>query len=131
MSIYNRYRNLFNLNPPLQVIRQPFKDREKEKMRNRFPLATLIRQTPKTYTVSYNPNIYLRLLLQNETLINNMNNQKILQGLRFTSEATITGLNTCREWYYKSCNTCTLKVDKNGDVYECRVHGPVSIPVNR
>ncbi|PWA80119.1 nucleic acid-binding, OB-fold protein [Artemisia annua] len=96
------FRNLFNLNPPLQVIRQPFKDKEKEKTRNRFPLARLLQQIPKTYT-----------------------------GVRFTSEATITGLNTSREWYYKSCDTCTFKTEKNEDVYQCKVHGPVANPVNR
>ncbi|PWA35988.1 nucleic acid-binding, OB-fold protein [Artemisia annua] len=98
----SRFRNLFNLNPPLQVIRQPFKDKEKEKTRNRFPLARLLQQIPKTYT-----------------------------GVRFTSEATITGLSTTREWYYKSCDTCPLKTEKNEDVYQCKVHGPVANPINR
>ena len=46
------YRELFNLNPPLEIVRQPYEDKEQEKVRNRFPLAVLLQQTPKTYEVS-------------------------------------------------------------------------------
>ncbi|PWA36919.1 helitron helicase-like domain-containing protein [Artemisia annua] len=37
-----QYREAFNLNPPLQIIRQPFKDKEREKFCNRYPLAVLM-----------------------------------------------------------------------------------------
>lgn len=47
----DRYAELFNLNPPLEIVRQPYEDKEKEKMRNRFDLALLLKQTPKTYEV--------------------------------------------------------------------------------
>ncbi|PWA84869.1 nucleic acid-binding, OB-fold protein [Artemisia annua] len=62
------YRDAFNLIPPLPVIRQPFKDKEREKFRNRFPLADLMPQPMDPYT---------------------------------------------------------------GDVYNCKVHGPVESPANR
>ena len=58
--MFDRYRELFNLNPPLQIVRHPYEDKEKEKFRNRFPLAMLLQQTPKTYEVSYN---YLNFML--------------------------------------------------------------------
>ncbi|PWA39723.1 nucleic acid-binding, OB-fold protein [Artemisia annua] len=93
------YRAVFNLNPPLQVIRHPFQDKEKEKTRNRIPLAMLMGQNPLTY-----------------------------QGVRFTCDGTITGLNTDHEWYYKSCNECTNKAEFNEDIYECKVHETVAAP---
>ncbi|PWA55781.1 DNA helicase Pif1-like protein [Artemisia annua] len=34
-----KYRALFNINPPLQIVRHPYQDREQEKMRNRIPLT--------------------------------------------------------------------------------------------
>ena len=73
MYISNKYRNLFNLNPPLQVIRQPYKDKQKEKMRNRFPLAMLIRQTPKTYMVTYKFYTYLLFLLHINIIMSDIN----------------------------------------------------------
>ncbi|GJZ27156.1 transmembrane emp24 domain-containing protein p24beta2-like protein [Tanacetum coccineum] len=43
----------------------------------------------------------------------------ILQVVRFTSEATIIGINTSREWYYESCSACIRKVTKNNGTPEC------------
>ncbi|PWA69687.1 nucleic acid-binding, OB-fold protein [Artemisia annua] len=96
------YRSAFNLIPPLPVIRQPFKDKEQEKFRNRFPLADLMPQPMHPYT-----------------------------GVKFTCEGTISGLNMSREWYYKSCNICQIKVELKGDIFNCKVHGPVESPVDR
>ncbi|PWA44931.1 nucleic acid-binding, OB-fold protein [Artemisia annua] len=47
---------------------------------------------------------------------------------RFTCEAWITSINTAREWYYISCDTCTNKVEDNAGTYECKIHGPVTSP---
>ncbi|PWA35398.1 hypothetical protein CTI12_AA609870 [Artemisia annua] len=96
------YRTMFNINPPLQVIRQPFHDKEKEKTRNRFPLASLMVQVPLSY-----------------------------KGVRFTCDATITGLNTDREWYYMSCNECLNKLETDEDTYQCKAHGHVASPNHR
>lgn len=46
-------------------------------------------------------------------------------------EGTITALNTSLEWYYKSCNSCSIKLTNDAGIYNCRVHGPVSSPTNR
>ncbi|PWA55907.1 nucleic acid-binding, OB-fold protein [Artemisia annua] len=96
------YRAAFNLIPPLPVIRQPFKDKEREKFRNRFPLADLMPQPMDPYT-----------------------------GVKFTCEGTISGINMSREWYHKSCNVCQIKVDLKGDVYNCKFHGPVESQANK
>ncbi|PWA54645.1 hypothetical protein CTI12_AA408530 [Artemisia annua] len=64
------YREAFNLNPPLQIIRQAFKDKEREKFHNRYPLAVLMAEPMEPF-------------------------------------------------------------DQKGDVYHCRVHGPVESPANR
>ncbi|PWA46451.1 replication protein A 70 kDa DNA-binding subunit [Artemisia annua] len=96
------YRTMFNINPPLQVIRQPFHDKEKEKTRNRFPLASLMVQVPLTY-----------------------------QGVRFTCDGTITGLKTDRKWYDMSCNECLNKLEIDEDTYQCKAHGHVASPNHR
>ncbi|PWA64002.1 nucleic acid-binding, OB-fold protein [Artemisia annua] len=96
------YRQLFNLNPPLNIVRQPYQDIEKERMRNRFPLAVLLTQTPKTY-----------------------------EGVRFTCEGKITAIQTSKDWYYPSCTTCILKVQENDGIFDCRVHGPLEYPYYR
>ncbi|PWA91711.1 hypothetical protein CTI12_AA088610 [Artemisia annua] len=98
----NRYKEMFNLKPPLEIVRQPYKDREKEKFRNRFPLALLLSHTPKTY-----------------------------EGVRFTCEGTITNIHTSKDWYYPSCTTCTLKAQYDDGIYECKVHGALAYPTHR
>ncbi|PWA70300.1 nucleic acid-binding, OB-fold protein [Artemisia annua] len=52
-------------------------------------------------------------------------------GVRFTSEATITGINTSREWYYPSCTSCTVKAHINEGMFECRVHESLVSPTYR
>ncbi|PWA45577.1 replication protein A 70 kDa DNA-binding subunit [Artemisia annua] len=96
------YKELFNLNPPLEIVRQPYEDIEKEKIRNRFPLAVLLTQTPKTN-----------------------------EGVRFTCEGSITSIQTSKDWYYPSCTTCIQKVRENDGVFDCRAHGPLENPSYR
>ncbi|PWA92201.1 nucleic acid-binding, OB-fold protein [Artemisia annua] len=96
------YREAFNLNPPLQIIRKAFKDKEKEKFRNRYPLAVLMAEPMEPYT-----------------------------DVKFTCEGTISDLNTSREWFYRSCSSCSIKVEQKDGTYRCRVHGPVESPANR
>ncbi|PWA52012.1 replication factor A protein 1 [Artemisia annua] len=97
-----QYKEVFNLKPPLEIVRQPYKDREKEKFRNRFPLALLLSETPKTY-----------------------------EGVRFTCEGTITNIHTSKDWYYPSCTTCTLKAQYDDGIYDCKVHGALAYPTHR
>ncbi|PWA89056.1 replication protein A 70 kDa DNA-binding subunit [Artemisia annua] len=99
------YRELFNLNPPLEIVRHSYEDIEKEKMRNRFPLAVLLTQAPKTYEAS--------------------------QGVRFTCEGNITSIQTSKDWYYPSCTSCIQKVRENDGVFDCRAHGPLEKPSYR
>ncbi|PWA79907.1 replication protein A 70 kDa DNA-binding subunit [Artemisia annua] len=96
------YRELHNLRPPLQIIKQAFQDKDKEKTRNRIPLADLIQEKPHTHV-----------------------------GVRFTCDGTIESINTTREWYYVSCNICTNKLDINDGVYRCSNHGPMPSPTYR
>ncbi|PWA87133.1 nucleic acid-binding, OB-fold protein [Artemisia annua] len=96
------YREAFNLNPPLQIIRKAFKDKEREKLRNRYPLAVLMAEPIEPYT-----------------------------DVKFTCEARISDLNTSREWFYRSCSSCSIKVEEKDNGYRCRVHGPVESPTNR
>ncbi|PWA96022.1 nucleic acid-binding, OB-fold protein [Artemisia annua] len=96
------YRELHNLRPPLQIIKHAFQDKEKEKTRNRIPLADLIQEKPDTH-----------------------------MGVRFTCDGTIQSINTTREWYYVSCNVCTSKLDINEGVYRCSNHGPIPSPTYR
>ncbi|PWA60434.1 nucleic acid-binding, OB-fold protein [Artemisia annua] len=95
----NEYRNLHNIRPPLQIVKHPFQDKDQEKIRNRFPLAILMKEDPHTHI-----------------------------GVRFTCEAWITSINTAREWYYISCDTCINKVEDNAGTYECKIHGQVTSP---
>ncbi|PWA56458.1 replication protein A 70 kDa DNA-binding subunit [Artemisia annua] len=96
------YKAAFDLNPPLQVVRHPYQDKEQEKMRNRIPFSKLLTENPFTHT-----------------------------GVRFTCEGTITGLDTSREWYYPSCTTCPNKIQVNEGVTECKIHGPLPSPSYR
>ncbi|PWA37789.1 nucleic acid-binding, OB-fold protein [Artemisia annua] len=74
-----RYKAAFDIKPPLQIVRHPYKDKEQEKMRNKIPLSKLLTETPATHT-----------------------------DVRFTCKGTITGINTSREWYYPSCTNKVL-----------------------
>ncbi|PWA53276.1 helitron helicase-like domain-containing protein [Artemisia annua] len=98
----SQYKQLFNINPPLEIVRQPYEDIEKERIRNRFPLHTLLNQAPKTY-----------------------------EGVRFTCEGTISGINTSRDLYYTSCTKCSLKVSNDDGIFQCGVHGALANPSYR
>ncbi|PWA62805.1 nucleic acid-binding, OB-fold protein [Artemisia annua] len=98
----HRYKELFNLNPPLEIVRQPYADKEQEKLRNRFPLSVLLQKNPKTY-----------------------------EGVRFTCEGTLTSINASRDWYYPSCTTCSLKAEYNDGIFDCKVHGSLEYPSYR
>ncbi|PWA76903.1 nucleic acid-binding, OB-fold protein [Artemisia annua] len=96
------YKAAFDLNPPLQVVRHPYQDKEQEKMRNKIPFSKLLTENPLTHT-----------------------------DVRFTCEGTITGLDTSREWYYPSCATCPNKIQVNEGIIECKIHGALSSPIYR
>ncbi|PWA83752.1 replication protein A 70 kDa DNA-binding subunit [Artemisia annua] len=97
------YKAAFDLNPPLQIVRHPYQDKEQEKMRNRIPFSKLLStENPLTHT-----------------------------DVRFTCEGTITGLDTSREWYYPSCTACPNKIQVNAGVIECKIHGALLSPTYR
>ncbi|PWA43640.1 replication protein A 70 kDa DNA-binding subunit [Artemisia annua] len=96
------YKAAFDLNPPLQIVRHPYQDKEREKMRNRIPFSKLLAENPLTHT-----------------------------DVRFTCDGTITGLDTSREWYYPSCATCPNKIQVNEGVIECKIHGALLSPTYR
>lgn len=50
----DRYKELYENEAPLDVIRYRLDDPEQEKRRNRFPLAKLLAQNPEPYQVTYN-----------------------------------------------------------------------------
>ncbi|GJY96968.1 nucleic acid-binding, OB-fold protein, partial [Tanacetum coccineum] len=81
--------------PPLTICKYPHKDVHQDKTRNRFPLKTIMDQNPHSY-----------------------------KGVRFTAEATITGINMNKDWYYISCHQCGKAAITNGDDYSCLDHGP-------
>ncbi|PWA84211.1 replication protein A 70 kDa DNA-binding subunit [Artemisia annua] len=89
------YKAALDLNPPLQIVRHPYQDKEQEKKKqNRIPFSKLLTENPATH-----------------------------RDVQFTCEGTITGINTSREWFYPSCTTCTNKALINEDVFECKIHG--------
>ncbi|GKC51479.1 nucleic acid-binding, OB-fold protein [Tanacetum coccineum] len=93
-DLRDQYTQRLNLNPPLQISKENFLDINAEKTKNRFPLSTLLQQNQDGYKL-----------------------------VRFTSEATITQLNTSRDWYYQSCSECNMKVaEGSGEAY-CVNHG--------
>ncbi|GJS39356.1 nucleic acid-binding, OB-fold protein [Tanacetum coccineum] len=85
----------------LETMEQPviitilFEDLEKEKLRNRFPLKTLLKQNPDSY-----------------------------KGVRFSSKATIIGINTSKDWYYISYGQCIKKANEEDGSYRFMDHGP-------
>ncbi|GJY56784.1 nucleic acid-binding, OB-fold protein [Tanacetum coccineum] len=83
----NQYREQKNPNPPLQRSKEIYLDTNKEKTRNRFPIATLLQQNPDSY-----------------------------RALRFTCEGTMLAINTARDWYYASCSKCIKKVIDGSDM---------------
>ncbi|PWA63366.1 replication protein A 70 kDa DNA-binding subunit [Artemisia annua] len=93
------YRTLFNINPPLQIVRHPYEDKEQEKMRNRIPLDVLLKESPQSHI-----------------------------GVRFTCDGVITSINTLREWYYPSCTKCNIKAEIHEGTFDCKAHGTLESP---
>ncbi|GKE28270.1 DNA helicase [Tanacetum coccineum] len=58
-------------------------------------------------------------------------NPNTYKGIRFTAEATITGINMDREWYYISCHECSKPAITQGDYYACLNHGTQPSPFFR
>ena len=50
----HRYRAAFDIKPPLQIFRHPYKDKEQEKMSNKIPFSQFLTESPSTHTVSNN-----------------------------------------------------------------------------
>ncbi|KAJ9559006.1 hypothetical protein OSB04_013620 [Centaurea solstitialis] len=96
------YRAKYDLDPPLAIHRQMYQDKEKEKTRNRFPLAILQAQNPNAYKY-----------------------------VRFTCEAKVVDISTVTEWYHYTCTICNKKVRNGTSIFECRDHGPQPEPNSR
>ncbi|PWA67829.1 helitron helicase-like domain-containing protein [Artemisia annua] len=96
------YRALFDINPPLRIVRHPYQDKEQEKMRNRIPLNMLLKESPQSHA-----------------------------GVRFTCDGVITAINTLREWYYPSCKECNTKAENNGGTFDCKTHSLLDSPLYR
>ncbi|GJU45670.1 nucleic acid-binding, OB-fold protein [Tanacetum coccineum] len=88
--------------PPLTICKYPHKDIQQDKTRNMFPLKTIMDQNPQSY-----------------------------KGVRFTAEASITGINMNKDWYYISCHQCRKAAITNGDDYNCLDHDPQPRPFFR
>ncbi|PWA93934.1 nucleic acid-binding, OB-fold protein [Artemisia annua] len=93
------YRALFDINPPLHIVRHPYQNKEQEKMRNRIPLNMLLKESPQSHI-----------------------------GVHFTCDGVITGINTLREWYYPACKECSTKAENNGGTFDCKTHGLLDSP---
>ncbi|XP_071725665.1 uncharacterized protein [Rutidosis leptorrhynchoides] len=90
------YRERFLAHPPLAINRQRSNDMAIERFRNRYPIAELV--------------------------THNLNNYRSVD---FTCEVTIEQVAGNREWFYKSCNDCSLRVLEDIDQpnrYTCRTH---------
>ncbi|PWA74464.1 leucine-rich repeat receptor-like protein kinase family protein [Artemisia annua] len=68
------------------------------------------------------------LHLFNNKLTGSIPHEMGSMGVRFTCEGTIMHLNTNKDWYYKACSQCTVKVTCYNNIYECREHGIVPAP---
>ncbi|PWA88535.1 hypothetical protein CTI12_AA119640 [Artemisia annua] len=93
------YRSLFDINPPLQIVRHPYEDKEQERMRNRILLDVLLKESPQNHI-----------------------------GVRFTCDGVITSINTLREWYYPSCTKCNIKAEIHEGRFDCKAHGVIESP---
>ncbi|GJW13768.1 nucleic acid-binding, OB-fold protein [Tanacetum coccineum] len=101
-DLQTQFVERFNLHPPLEISKTKFEDPIKEKDRNRYPLSTLLQQNPDTY-----------------------------RGVRFTASITVVGINTARDWYYKSCSKCPQKIEDGDETSICPDHGPQPILAHR
>ncbi|GJW09056.1 nucleic acid-binding, OB-fold protein [Tanacetum coccineum] len=96
------FKSRYQQTPPLIICKLPYEDIEKEKLRNKYPLKTIMEQN----LVSY-------------------------KAIRFTAEATITSINTNRDWYYVSCHQCNKAVINQEEKYSFLDHGPQPGPFFR
>ncbi|GJZ37272.1 DNA helicase [Tanacetum coccineum] len=96
------FKSRYQETPPLIICKFSYQDTEKEKLRNKYPLKTLMEQNPVSY-----------------------------KAIRFTAEATITSINTNRDWYYVSCHQCNKAAINQGEKYSCLDHGPQPGPFFR
>ncbi|GJX72790.1 nucleic acid-binding, OB-fold protein [Tanacetum coccineum] len=92
----------YNLKPPLEICKTKYEDPHKEKSRNKYPLSTLLQE---------NLDSYKRVI--------------------FTTKATISRINTTRDWYYVSCSKCINKVIDGDNIPTCADHGPQPNPAYR
>ncbi|GJR63056.1 nucleic acid-binding, OB-fold protein [Tanacetum coccineum] len=94
------FKDRYEDTPPLTICKYPHKDVLQDKTRNRFPLKMIMDQNPQSY-----------------------------KGVRFAAEATITGINMNKDWYYISCHQCDKAATTNGDDYSFLDHGPQPGPL--
>nr|GEY00268.1 hypothetical protein [Tanacetum cinerariifolium] len=96
------FKSRYEQTPPLIIFKLPYPNIEKEALRNRYPLKTTMEQN----LVSY-------------------------MAIRFTAEATITSINTNKDWYYVSYHECNKAAINQGEYYRCIDHGPQPGPFFR
>ncbi|KAI3517652.1 hypothetical protein L1887_16867 [Cichorium endivia] len=85
----------------IENLKQRYEDKEKEKTRNRIPLAVLLTQNPDTYKY-----------------------------VRFTCEGTVVEISNVREWFHYTCVICNKKLTVDGSMFECQDHGQQPEPNN-
>ncbi|GKC45014.1 nucleic acid-binding, OB-fold protein, partial [Tanacetum coccineum] len=96
------FKSRYQETPQLIICKLLYQDIEKEKLKNRYPLKTITEQNPVSY-----------------------------KAIRFTAEATITSINTNRDWYYVSCHQCNKAAINQREKYRCLDHGPQPRPFFR
>nr|GEW71462.1 hypothetical protein [Tanacetum cinerariifolium] len=97
-----KFKAIYEDTPPLTIYKHPHKDVQQDKTRNMFLLKTIMDQNPQSY-----------------------------KGVRFTTEATITGINMNKDWYYISCYQCGKAAVVREEDYSCLDHGPQPGPFFR
>nr|GEY78024.1 DNA helicase [Tanacetum cinerariifolium] len=90
-----KFKARYEYTPPLTIYKNPHKDVQQDNTRNMFPLKTIMDQNPQSY-----------------------------KGIRFTAEATITGINMNKDWCYISCHKCGKAAVVHREDYSCLDHGP-------
>ncbi|GJS23374.1 hypothetical protein Tco_0452006 [Tanacetum coccineum] len=51
-TAYSRYKAMYQATPPLTIRKAPYEDATQEKLRNRYPLKTIMEQNPDTYRIT-------------------------------------------------------------------------------
>nr|GEV38349.1 ribonuclease H-like domain, reverse transcriptase, RNA-dependent DNA polymerase [Tanacetum cinerariifolium] len=95
------------------------------------PTSTIPRRSRKQTTNVVEPEIRTIVeMADNRTMAQML--QAPIEGyedwVRFTTEATITKINTSRDWYYVSCSKCIKKVIDGNNIPMCPDHGPEPNP---